>query len=147
MSADPVAELLAEIAAKHGVAVSRDDPILILQTINARLLRDGQAAQVEALEQFKSELEAIATRWSADAKTKSERILNASLTASKEAMHREMQEGAKSMTAGMRAEIAAAHRELQGPVEAAHRVAMINLSASLVTAAAVLVAVVVWVMH
>ncbi len=31
---DPIEELIKEIAAKHGIAVSRDDPILILQTIN-----------------------------------------------------------------------------------------------------------------
>ena len=39
--ADQVEELIKEIAAKHGIAVSRDDPILILQTINARLMQDS----------------------------------------------------------------------------------------------------------
>jgi hypothetical protein len=42
---DPVEELIREIAAKHGIAVSRDDPILILQTINTRLLQDSAKAQ------------------------------------------------------------------------------------------------------
>jgi hypothetical protein len=43
--ADPIEELIKEIAAKHGIAVSRDDPILILQTINTRLLQESAKAQ------------------------------------------------------------------------------------------------------
>jgi hypothetical protein len=83
--ADQVEELIKEIAAKHGIAVSRDDPILILQTINARLMQDSAKAQQVMLDQYKEELEALALRWGNDAKTKAERILNVSLAASKEA--------------------------------------------------------------
>jgi hypothetical protein len=74
--ADQVEELIKEIAAKHGIAVSRDDPILILQTINARLMQDSAKAQQVMLDQYKEELEALALRWGNDAKTKAERILN-----------------------------------------------------------------------
>jgi hypothetical protein len=42
---DNVDELIKEIAVKHGIAVSRDDPILILQTINNRLMQDSEKAQ------------------------------------------------------------------------------------------------------
>ena len=38
---DPVDHLIREIAVKHGVALGRDDPILILQTLNAQLLEEG----------------------------------------------------------------------------------------------------------
>ena len=79
-------ELIKEIAAKHGIAVGRDDPIMILQTINARLMQDSQKAQQEMLDTFKSELEEMSHRWGIDAKGKAERILNASLAASKDAM-------------------------------------------------------------
>ena len=40
-----VEELIQEIALKHGITVSRDDPILILQTINKRLMEDSAKAQ------------------------------------------------------------------------------------------------------
>ena len=43
--ADPVEELIREIAAKHGIAVSREDPIFVLQTINQRLMQDSAKAQ------------------------------------------------------------------------------------------------------
>ena len=84
-SDDKIEELIREIAVKHGIAVGRDDPILILQTINTRLMQDSQAAQQEILDRFKEELEAIAHRWGDDAKGKAERTLNAALAASKEA--------------------------------------------------------------
>jgi hypothetical protein len=93
--ADPIEELIKEIAAKHGIAVSRDDPILILQTINTRLLQDSAKAQQVMLDQYKEELEALALRWGNDARDKAERILNASLAASKGAMVKLMQEGAR----------------------------------------------------
>jgi hypothetical protein len=69
--ADQVEELIKEIAAKHGIAVSRDDPILILQTINARLMQDSAKAQQVMLDQYKEELEALALRWGNDAKDQS----------------------------------------------------------------------------
>jgi cell division septum initiation protein DivIVA len=81
--ADPIEDLIREIAAKHGIAVSRDDPILILQTINTRLLQDSAKAQQVMLDQYKEELEALALRWGNDARDKAERILNASLAASR----------------------------------------------------------------
>jgi DNA-binding FadR family transcriptional regulator len=80
-------ELIREIAAKHGVAVSRDDPILILQTINSRLLNDSAALQKAQLDLFKEEMEGVSLRWQSDSKEKAERILNAALAANKEAMH------------------------------------------------------------
>ena len=80
-SDDKIEELIREIAVKHGIAVGRDDPILILQTINTRLMQDSQAAQQEILDRFKEELEAIAHRWGDDAKGKAERTLNAALAA------------------------------------------------------------------
>ena len=54
-SDDKIEELIREIAVKHGIAVGRDDPILILQTINTRLMQDSQAAQQEILDRFKEE--------------------------------------------------------------------------------------------
>ena len=105
--ADPVVveveveELIKEIAAKHGIAVSRDDPILVMQTINHRLMQDSSKAQQAQLDQYKEELEALALRWGIDAKSKAERILNAALAASKDAMHQAMQDNAKTTAASV----------------------------------------------
>lgn len=131
--ADQIEDLVKEIAAKHGIAVSRDDPILVLQTINARLMQDSAKAQQQMLDQYKEELEAIALRWGADAKAKAERILNASLAASKDAMGRLMQDGAREAAASVRGEIDTALGRVAGPIHAVRRIGTLNLVASFLT--------------
>ena len=138
--ADQVEELIKEIAAKHGIAVSRDDPILVLQTINNRLMQDNSKAQQAQLDQYKEELEALALRWGTDAKDKAERILNAALTASKGAMDKAMQENAKSTAATVRAEVDAALGRVAGQVKDARRIGLLNVLASCITLAAAAVA-------
>jgi hypothetical protein len=138
--ADQVEELIKEIAAKHGIAVSRDDPILVLQTINSRLMQDSSKAQQVQLDQYKEELEALALRWGNDAKGKAERILNASLSASKDAMGQIMQEGARATAASVRTEIDAALASIAGPIRDARRIAMLNVAASCITLLAAAVA-------
>ena len=138
--ADQVEELIKEIAAKHGIAVSRDDPILVLQTINNRLMQDSSKAQQAQLDQYKEELEALALRWGTDAKDKAERILNAALTASKGAMDKAMQENAKSTAATVRAEVDAALGRVAGQVKDARRIGRLNVLASCITLAAAAVA-------
>lgn len=137
---DQIEELIKEIAQKHGIAVARDDPILVLQTINNRLLQDSAKAQQAQLDQYKEELEALALRWGNDAKEKAERILNASLSAAKDAMDQLMQEGARSTSAGVAKEIEVAVARLTAPIRDAKRIATLNIFAACVTMAAAAVA-------
>jgi hypothetical protein len=138
--ADQIEELIKEIAVKHSIAVSRDDPILVLQTINNRLLQDSSKAQQAQLDQYKEELEALALRWGNDAKSKAEKILNASLAASKEAIGQVMREGAKATSLSVQTEIDAALARLDKPLEDAHRISTINMIASCITLIAALTA-------
>lgn len=130
---DNVDELIKEIAVKHGIAVSRDDPILILQTINNRLMQDSEKAQQAMLDQYKEELEALALRWGVDAKDKAERILNASLQAGKDAMGQIMQESAKAISIAMRSEIESALIPVTNNLRAARTVGILNVVASCIT--------------
>lgn len=141
---DQVEELIKEIAAKHGIAVSRDDPILVLQTINNRLMQDSAKAQQVQLDQYKEELEALALRWGSDAKGKAERIINASLAASKDAMVQIMQEGAKTVAASVQVEMDAALARVVVPIQDARRIGVLNVVASCITLVAAGVAL--WVM-
>ena len=138
--ADQMEELIREIAAKHGIAVSRDDPVLILQTINNRLLQDGAKAQQAQFDEFKQKMEALSLRWGNDAKGKSERILNAALAAGKEAMWQTMQEGAGSTLRSVRAEIDEALTRATAPIRDALRIGMLNVVASCITLAAAAIA-------
>ncbi|MCZ2802838.1 conjugal transfer protein TraM [Vibrio alginolyticus] len=125
---DKIEETIKEIAAKHGIAVGRDDPILILQTINDRLMQESTAAQQANLDAFKSELEEIAHRWGDDAKNKAERTLNAALAASKEAMAATIKENAKATAAAARQQVEEAiAQELQPAIREARRVSFMSL--------------------
>jgi hypothetical protein len=137
---DPVEELIKEIAARHGIAVSRDDPILVLQTINSRLMQDSAKAQQVQLDHYKEELESLALRWGNEAKGKAERIVNASLAASKEAMGQILQDAAKATATSLRAEMDAALAGVAAPIRDARRIAMLNVVASCITLLAATVA-------
>ncbi len=137
---DQLEELIKEIAVKHGMAVSRDDPILVLQTINNRLMRDSAKAQQVQLDQYKQELEALALRWGSDAKDKAERILNAALAAGKNNMDLVMREGARMTATSVRAEIDAALAHVAAPIRDARRIGMLNVIASCITLSAAAVA-------
>ena len=92
------------------------------------------------LDQYKEELEALALRWGNDARDKAERILNASLAASKGAMAKVMQEGAREAAASVRDEIDAALRRVAGAMGDARRISALNVVASCITCLAAAVA-------
>jgi len=133
MADDKIEEVIKEIAAKHGIAVGRDDPILILQTINEKLMQDSAAAQQVILNTFKEELEDIAHRWGDDAKNKAERTLNAALLASREEMMKVMQEGAKVAAESVRREVEAGISKIAASIRESRRVAFMNMAASIMT--------------
>lgn len=135
---EKIEELIREIAVKNGVAVGRRDPIMIVHTMNNKLLEEGKAAQKEALESFKSELEEIAHRWGEDAKNKAEKILNASLAASKEAMANGMQEGARKAADDLARIIDESTSSLERLASSARKAAYVNLAASALVVMAII---------
>ena len=130
-------ELIKEIAAKHGIALGRDDPILILQTLNNRLLQDNQKAQQAMLNQYKEELEALSLRWSSDTKEKAERILNASLESSKVAMDQLMQAGTKELLLRFTSSIDESLILISYLIKDTKRIGAMNIIASCITVLAV----------
>jgi hypothetical protein len=134
---DQIEDLIREIAAKHGIAVARDDPILVLQTINNRLLQDSATAQQAQLTQFKEELEGVSLRWQMDAKDKAERILNAALTAGKTAVEKILMDSATSNAKLARTELERVMEQVIQRTRESRQTALINLAASCLTIMAV----------
>ena len=99
---DKMNEAIQEIAVRHGVILGKDDPILILQTINEKLLEENRKAQQDMLVQFKEEMENISSQWKNDANEKAEKILNVALTGSKEVMARLLQESTNESACAMK---------------------------------------------
>lgn len=133
-----LSELIKEIAAKHGIVLGRDDPILILQTLNNRLLQDNQKAQQAMLDQYKEELETISIRWSADTKEKAERILNLSLESSKVAMDQLMQAGTKELLLRFTSQVDESLNLMRYLIKNSQRIGTMNIIASCITLLAVL---------
>jgi len=129
-------EIIRLIAVKHGIAVGRDDPILVLHTINEHLARESASAHEALLSSFKSELEAIAHRWGEDAKDKAERTLTVAITTSRDIMSRSMQDGAVAAAAAIRRELEAASGQLTARIQEARRVAVMNLVAAVIATGA-----------
>jgi len=137
MNADEkIEQLIREIASKHGIAVARDDPILVLQTINHRLLQDSVVAQQAMLDQYKQELEGISNRWSLDSHEKAERILNVALEASRETMAQLVQAYAKAASAATEEKMKTVMAGADTMTTRAYRAAFLNLSAACITVCA-----------
>lgn len=83
LHSDSMNELLRELAINHHVVIGRDDPIMMLTTIQQHMLKKLLESQQEALSEFQSRMEQMITSWSGDSREKAQRIVNASLDASK----------------------------------------------------------------
>ncbi|MGP5480621.1 conjugal transfer protein TraM [Pseudomonas helleri] len=136
---DDLETLRQELFRVHGVSVDLKDPIMIQHTLNKHLLEQMHKGQEELIEHFKSELEGIAYQWGNDAKNKAERILNASLAASKEAMAHLMQESVNDATKTMQAEFKNALRKAEAPAQLARNMTALNIGASLAALGASLI--------
>lgn len=139
-----IEEIIKEIAVRHGIAVSRDDPIMVLRTINEILLKDSKTAQIEMMALFKSDLEEVASRWELAANGKAEKIINASLDASRKAMASQMDEGVKSAVEGIRSSLQADKKSslelINSAVGETRKFAILNIIAAALTITAALIA-------
>ncbi|HAT2056621.1 TPA: conjugal transfer protein TraM [Legionella pneumophila] len=95
-------KIIQNITIKHGVLLGKDDPILMLQTMNEQLIKENWKAQQDLLVQFREEIEGISSQWKNDAKEKAEKVLNASLASSKEAITRLLQESTRESVQAMK---------------------------------------------
>lgn len=62
-SDDQYTRIMAAIAAKHGIALSEDDPILMVYTLNEILLQENNKAHQMLLNDFRSTLENNIHHW------------------------------------------------------------------------------------
>jgi len=139
MDDDRTEELLKEIASKHGVALDREDPILMVQTLHERLLAESRSAQQAMLDGYRTTLEALLDRWSAETKAKAERIVTASLAASTETMKAQMAAHTTDVAHAIRKEVTAVLETTETRMRRATTVGYVNLLAALVTCVAAVV--------
>ena len=96
-------------------------------------------AQREILNTFREEMESISSQWADDAKAKAEKMLNAALAVSKEAMARMMQESGNTVAEQVRREFEAARSQLAATIRETRRVATMNMTAAGLTVFAAII--------
>lgn len=120
---------IADIAGQHAaIAVSRDDPILIPQTMNRRLMQSSAAAHQAALERFEQTCEALTHRWTPE--TRRSGPLNAALATGWVAMRDDMEAGAKATTTTVRQALETALAPFAATLPERRRIAVMNLIAA-----------------
>lgn len=122
---DPIHQIIEEVAVKHGYALDRDDPVLMLYTINRRLMQSSAAIQQTMLEQHGKELDVSMRKWEIQASRQADSAMFGKLDAMQDVI---------AMT--VRTEFEAALKELKMDLQRYQRSTLINLSASLLALAA-----------
>lgn len=97
-------QLLKDIALKHKTTLSREDPILMLHTINSHLIAEGEKAQVAGLREFAEKIEAVTQQWEKASQERADRVLNAALDVGKNTLDRGLAASASSWAARLEKE-------------------------------------------
>jgi hypothetical protein len=129
-------ELIGLLATKHGVAVSEDDPVMLLHTLNEVLAEENAKAQAELLVKFKKQMEGAAEVWSTTTRAQAQAVLQQALAGSRDLI-------AKSTAGAFEKLTETARQDLSRLERVEHRLTWLlvgNVVASLITftAAAVL---------
>ena len=130
---EKIDKVIQQIASVHGVAVSKDDPIMILHTMNDRLISDSKAAQKELLDNFRSELEVTVSELSMAAKNHSDRVLNSTIQTSKTEISRVMEEQSNIIIERWKADLHAEFNEACKTMTTSRQTAILNIIASFIT--------------
>ena len=130
---EKIDEAIQQIASVHGVAVSKDDPIMILHTMNERLISDSKAAQQELLDNFRSQLEVTVSELSMAAKNHSDRVLNSTIQTSKTEISRVMEEQSNIIIERWKADLHAEFNEACKTMTTSRQTAILNIIASFIT--------------
>ena len=84
MDDNSIDDLVRKIALEHKVTLSREDPVLILHTMNKLIIEENKANQEKLLKDLGERLGQIMSGVSENSKSQVEKSVNAALTASKE---------------------------------------------------------------
>ena len=136
---DQIEELIKQVAAENGVGLSKDDPIMIMHTINARLLKDSERSQQVLLDQFKSEIEVVVSQVSIEAKKQSNSILNAAILSSRSEIAKVMTEQSRIIIEQWQEELNNGFGGVSDTIRSSRTTAILNVIASCITLVAALI--------
>lgn len=135
--------LLHEVMVEHGVKLTKNDPVLIVHTLNKRLIESQKALQESLLNELKSNLEVLTTDWSEEAKSVAENIINSSLKASTatitQAIETSTEENKKLLKEAIEESVINIKDEISGKIKETKTVSAANIFASILTTVSALI--------
>lgn len=77
MNNDKLDVLIKRIASEHGIVLSKDDPVLMMHTLNEVLLEQNEKAHAELLNKYEAILQESFNQWHSYASKKTNALINA----------------------------------------------------------------------
>ncbi|MCW5600764.1 conjugal transfer protein TraM [Nitrosomonas sp.] len=77
MNNDKLDALIKRIAAEHGIVLTKDDPILMMHTLNEVLLEQNEKAHAELLHKYEAILQESFNQWQTVASKKANALISA----------------------------------------------------------------------
>lgn len=143
-SDDQYIRIMAAIAAKHGIALSEDDPILMVYTLNEILLQENNKAHQMLLNDFRSTLENNIHHWTQATESRASQLSQANSRNIHQLSEQVVNACFKSIDQKIESSFNEKLKEISTLSQNIHRAAIINLSATSLFFAAVLVLLIVF---
>ena len=77
MNNDKLDALIKRIASEHGIVLTKDDPVLMMHTLNEVLLEQNEKAHVELLNKYEAILQESLNQWETVASKKASALISA----------------------------------------------------------------------
>lgn len=81
---DALHQIIDEVAVKHGFALDRDDPVLMIYTINRHLMQSSATIQQAMLDRYRQELDDSMRKWEIQAARQQNSTLQKIIDSTKE---------------------------------------------------------------
>lgn len=141
---DQYTRIKAAIASKHGVALSEDDPILMIYTLNEILLQENNKAHQMLLNNFRATLEDNIHHWSQATESRANLLSQANSRNIHQLSEQVVHACFESIDQKIESSFDEKLKEISTLSQNIHRAAIINLSATSLFFVAVLVLLIVF---
>ena len=141
---DQYTRIKAAIASKHGVALSEDDPILMVYTLNEILLQENNKAHQMLLNNFRATLEDNIHHWSQATESRANLLSQANSRNIHQLSEQVVHACFESIDQKIESSFDEKLKEISTLSQNIHRAAIINLSATSLFFVAVLVLLIVF---
>jgi hypothetical protein len=135
-NADSLDEIIKEVAAKHGFVLSLDDPVLLVYTIQQRLLADSANGQQLLFDHFREELEQTLDDWEKETTSKLDQALVRTIAFAKTDFRDQMNQDVEKITAVVDARYATIQSQIWEELKKCQHSSNISLVAAVLTVAA-----------